>query len=305
MNTNQKLLDMLSKEVSGHMEAKKSLINLLNRSRLRHYNKYLSPHPVDDIAPYRCLLIGESGTGKTHLIRSLEKIATFPLVCIDATQLIPSGASGGLNLKGLKNLIKINADELVRAFPEQYYSLEAAIDLTVVFIDEIDKISKPSDSTGNWNKQVQYNFLTIMDGMDKYSGVSFVLAGAFSEMEKNKPGNSIGFNHHKNEDVRSLIDEDIIKYGLIAELVGRMTSIVCLDKFSEDDYLDILHKRLIPKKARELKLLNVKYSSITLEEKKNMCNKAYKSGQGIRALQRLLDKYFLDREFSESDCMIL
>lgn len=304
---NAELLADLEEYVEGHTEAKKALITLVDRSKRRHHQKFiLGMYPDFLLSPSKVLLIGASGTGKTHLVESLHKICHFPLVKVDATKLNPTGASGGIKERDLQDLIM---DEAKRAVLNkgysgaEYSSVEGAIDQTVVFIDEIDKLGRSFDSSGSWNAHVQSGFLTLFDNKAEFSGVSFIFAGAFTSLEDiQKTGkNGIGFNSIKEIVNSDCLDEDIVKAGLIPELVGRITAIVELDKFDTDDYLHILKSRLLPKKEMDMASMGVFDITLTDSQLYKMALRAYKSKQGVRSLQRELDKVFLDYEFNYED----
>lgn len=297
--SNALLLAELDKYVVGHLEAKKALIVMLGRSRLRSYQKHVKYMDNEFlISPLKVLLIGASGTGKTHLLDSLQRIAYFPIVKVDATHLNPTGGSGGITPKDLKKMIYEAALEACQTLPATYPIIEYAIDNTVVFIDEIDKLGRNFDSSGNWNKHVQSNFLTLIDNKDEYSGVSFVFAGAFEGITKivDKP-RSIGFTEHSTTTQKELLDNRILSTGLIPEIVGRINSIVELDVFTKKDLSKILTERIIPKKALDLAAYGVFNCDVSRKEINRIAEDAVKSGQGIRYLQREIDKKFLDLEF--------
>ncbi len=307
---NIELLQDLEEYVAGHIEAKKALINLVNRSKRRHLQKFGLQQMDNDylLSPSKVLLIGASGTGKTHLIESLQKIVTFPLVKVDATKFNPTGASGGIKEKDLQGMIDTEARHWVansKYAGAEFSSIEGTIDQTVVFVDEIDKLGRSFDSSGNWNSHTQSNFLTLFDNKEEYSGVSFIFAGAFSDItgyqEEDKP--SFGFTAHKEAEVKKKknMDSLLIQAGLIPELVGRLTNIVELDKFTEEDYFQILKIRLHPKKELDLAAMGI--FDIVLDEKRGreMASHAFKSGQGVRALQRELEKEYIDIEFMHEE----
>jgi ATP-dependent Clp protease ATP-binding subunit ClpX len=297
---NGEILAELDNYVDGHIEAKKALISLVNRSKIRHHQKWIERiHKDYLIAPHKVLLIGQSGTGKTHLVESLQQLLDFPLIRLDATKLNPTGASGGVKEDDLRKQIWAKAKEWHEARRGYYHSIDGTVDQMVVFIDEIDKIGKSFDSSGNWNAHVQSNFLTMFDNKAEFAGVSFIFAGAFTDITKHKSkATSIGFNpDERTIKSREEIDEQVVKAGLIPELVGRLTNIVELDKFTEQDYYKILTERLIPAKLLELAFFNVFDSELDEDELKHMCKSAYNSGQGIRSLQRQLNKHYLDSEF--------
>jgi ATP-dependent Clp protease ATP-binding subunit ClpX len=280
MNT---VLDELNNIVYKHEKAKKALITLVRRAEKRaHYFDVLGRD--SKIQPMKLLLVGPSGTGKTHLLYSLKNLIDFPLVTIDATQLTPSGNSDGINLKGLKNLIRQEISK--------YEDHQFALNRLVIFVDEIDKLGISFDSSGQWNKHVQANFLTMIDNKEDYRGVSWVFAGAFSNLYE-KQNNTIGFSNKAklSEKGIQITDEDIIRSGLITELVGRITYIVELDRFNKDDYLYILENILLPNRAQSLYLSEDVKSAIV--------EKATKSRQGVRFLARELDHYMLDAEYDQ------
>ncbi len=299
---NKTILEKLGQYVVGHDEAKKVLITMIARSYLRHFQKYIKG--VDDeflLSPMKILLIGASGSGKTHLLESLQKILHFPLVRVDATQLIPAGGGGGTNALNLQKAIVTEAREQCEMFPHLYYSVEGAIDKTIVFIDEVDKLGTSWESSGNWNKHVQSNFLTTLDNKDEFAGVSFVMAGAFNEITKAKViKNTIGFHKGEHKKELSLLDDEIVKSGLIPELVGRITYIVELDKFDAAMYLHILKQKLLPKKRMDLAAYGLMDADISDAELENIALLASKSNQGVRYLHRALDRHFLPLEFDAS-----
>lgn len=107
--SNLDILDELDGYVSGHYEAKKALISLVNRAKIRHHQKWIEGiHKDYLIQPHKLLLIGQSGTGKTHLVESLQDILDFPLIRIDATKMNPTGAGGGIKEEDLRRILSFN-----------------------------------------------------------------------------------------------------------------------------------------------------------------------------------------------------
>lgn len=276
--------------VYGHRQAKRVLSVLLKRSQERYYKKcVMGADEVPDTL--KCLLVGQSGTGKTHLMQSLRKLHNFPLISLDATQLMPTGNAEGLNAKQLKKLIEDTAHELTKQ-PE-YHSPEGVINQMVIFVDEFDKLGSSFESSGKWNQHVQANFLTIIDNKEEFSGISWVFAGAFSNIYKTK-GNtkSIGFFPGEcPEDASDEIsDADILKAGIIPEMLGRISLIVQLDSFTKKDFEKILIERLMP--SYPLALSSVEMDAIV--------EKAYTSEQGIRSMTRQLEMLSIEAEYNEN-----
>ena len=295
---NKLILASLDEYVTGHLEAKKTLINMLSRSRMRHYQKYM--RGMDEeflISPSKVLLIGQSGTGKTHLVESLQKVVHFPLVRVDATQMNPAGATGGTKPQKLRDLIYTAASEAKAKLPNQYFSIDGAVDRTVVFIDEIDKLGVSWESSGNWNRHVQSNFLTMFDNKEEFSGVSYIFAGAFAGLTGN-PKNNLGFTASgEDKNTSPSVDSKILSAGLIPELVGRINAICELDVFTESDLYNILVNRILPKKQMDLAAYNIMDTFVEKPELERIAREAKKSEQGIRHMQREVDKIFMELEF--------
>lgn len=306
--SNREILSALNETVEGHLTAKKVLINLLQRSKVRHYQKFeTGMYPEFLLAPSKVLLMAESGTGKTHLVESLQQVIPFPLVRIAATDLTHTGAGGGIKLDDLKETILTTAKRYAINFPmnvDSIMPIESACDQTVVFVDEFDKLAGSFDgsSSGRWNTGTQAHFLTLFDNKDTFAGVSFIFAGAFSELTKrdSRPKPSLGFAPTVDSTTdESPIDEALVKFGLIPEIVGRINHIVQLDAFNEDDFYHILMTRLLPKKRIDMAYLGVYDIDISEEQGRGIARKAIKSGQGIRAMHREVEAMFVELEF---DC---
>lgn len=305
---NSELLESLNEKVYGHLTAKKILINLLNRSLMRHHQKWIDRlHKDYLLPPQKVLLIGGSGTGKTHLVNCLKDLYDFPLIKVDATDLVPTGASessGKITSQGLQLKILENAKSLCASTKglHPYSSVLGTIDKTIVFIDEIDKLATNWDS-GNWNTHVQSNFLTLFDTKDTdYAGVSYIFAGAFSGMKDEKlKSKSIGFGGQLTQESSKVsdkeVDKQIIKYGLITELVGRITGIAELDELTKEDYKNIIITRLLPEKRIELSYYGIYDFDIDDAELEILIDYAIESKQGIRAVKRKLDQKCVDAEF--------
>lgn len=309
--SNKEILAELDKLVIGHTQAKKMLISLVNRSKMAYYHKYLDETYNDTIEPMNLLLVGASGTGKTHLVQSLKKIVDFPLVIIDAGQLEPTGGSKAYDSKEIMRQIVENAKRLVigdmNSKNPKYHSVSGTLDQTIVFIDECDKLAKAFESSGNWNRQIQYSLLTLLENQEELKHVSFVLAGAFTDLRQDRtPKRSIGFQSEEiSEEVQPITDADIIKYGLVTELVGRITSIVELEVLDEEKLTTILETILIPQSLRNLAFLGINgEDALTSDVKESIVRTAIESGQGVRSMKRSLNLILNDLEFHYEDNQI-
>lgn len=304
---NRELLEELNQLVYGHKSAKKALITLVNRSKIRHRQKWGDMiHKDDLVRPGKCLLVGGSGTGKTHIVESLAEIVDFPLLIVDATKFIPTSARGGITSDELEKMIHKTALKYAQRKKQSsggaYFSAEGVLDQMVVFVDEFDKISEHYEGTANsWNAHVQSNFLTLFETKNGLDGVSWIFAGAFSgiETETKVSKKNIGFNasHDDEEEIKEITAEDIVKYGMLPEIIGRISTICSLDVLTEDDFYNILINIALPAKMKELTYFGAVNSTLKEEELREIARKASESSQGVRYLFRQLDNYYADAEF--------
>ncbi len=302
---NKDIYNEVSRLVKGHDNAKKILINQINRSYLRYTQKWkLELHQDDLIETQNVLLIGDSGTGKTHLVESLQKVMGFPLMIVNATSLNPTGSGKGLTPAAFKKAIEDRAKEILEEQHPKYFSIDGVLEQMIVFVDELDKLCTSFGSSENWNQQIQNNFLSIFENKAGLTGVSFIFAGAFVGMEKEViKAKSIGFS--KLED-SSFVDEtdyeeEVIKFGMIPELVGRITHTVRIDKLNEDDYRNILFNVLLPQKRRDMKCYQLDNLTLSKAKIDSLIETTLKSKQGVRKLKKELDKLVVDLEFNSDD----
>lgn len=210
-------------------------------------------HPVIDgieIEKENVLLIGPSSSGKTALIKAISKKTKLPFVSCDATTFSEVGYVGSDPDTMLKNLIRASGGDVSLA------------EKGIIFIDEIDKKAKKYSSTKDASGEgVQYSLLKMIEGtiidleIPKKNGVEkvkidttnilFICAGAFSEIdkiiEKRNNKNFIGFNSRTDiEKNDSVTQEDIIEYGLIPELVGRLPIIARLNNLTKCEIRKVL-----------------------------------------------------------------
>ncbi len=297
-DANRRIYQQLSELVIGHDNAKKVLINLINRSKLRYYQKWGMLQGDNLIKLSNCLLVGDSGTGKTHLVESLSKIMKFPLLKIDATDLNPTGASGGVKSDDLIKRINKCAKDAMEDDPETYWSYEGTLDQVVVFVDEVDKLGQKLST--DWNNHVQANFLAMFENKAGLDGISFIFAGAFTGMEKKATKvTKIGFKHQE-DDVLQIHDiaQSVIKFGLIPEFVGRLNNIILLDTLTKEDYVSILTTTIMPQASATLEFYGVYGYSLTKSQIDILADDAMKSGLGVRALQTGVSKLMVDLEFN-------
>lgn len=291
---------ILDEYVTGHIEAKKALCVLAQRIQLRNTQKYIKEMHEDFlIKPLKLLLLGSSGTGKTHLVNTITDNLGLSIIKIDATSLQPTGASGGITSKKLSSMIHEQAKMMHEMFPFSFINEQHAVDSTIVYVDEIDKLGLSFDSTGNWNRHTQSNFLTIFDDKDTFAGVSFIFSGAFDSITREqKEASKIGFTPAaKTPNEHELLDDKILKAGIIPELLGRINMVVELDRFTKQDFVYIINERVFPKKAMDLAAYGIFDLRIGEDEVDAIAERTVKSGQGVRYAQREIDRLFLEHEF--------
>jgi ATP-dependent Clp protease ATP-binding subunit ClpX len=303
----------LSETVVGQEEAKKRIASAAFR-HLTAAKLNREREPLQRIQKANVLMIGPTGTGKTHMARALADILKVPFAACDATQYTESGYVG-MNVE----------DMLVRLFTEAGKSHER-MENGIIYIDEIDKIAAHDSSAGhNTTKDVsglsvQQELLKLLDGDRvnysrrgpmgetefefKVGGVLFVAGGAFQGLDeivkrrlKNKaaigfagaaaapaPGAEIPWH-------RQVTTEDLIEYGFIPEFIGRFAGIVTLDPLSEDDVLQILTKprnSLASQYDTLLKEAGVN-KVFTEEELRGVARQAHALNTGARGLKAIME----------------
>ncbi len=290
----------MNKEVYGHALAKKLLINLVNKSKLRYYQKWGMLEDVPKLHN-NLLLIGGSGTGKTFLIENLKKLCPFPCFRIDATKLGPTGSSSSINASDITKSMLKYAKQLVEDGDQpSYHSVDGVMDQMILFIDEADKLANAFESSGKWNEQIQSCLLTLMDNTGEFEGLSFIFAGAFSELHKETTSRgTIGFSDQvqdtdKNDDWH----KKIIKYGLLPEFVGRINHITKLDKLTQEDYNNILNNYILPLRLEELKMYYGLDFHLSETLKTSIVKETAINALGVRHMTQQLDELIADAEFN-------